>query len=112
MITIPTMQKLEVIKEIGDKKFFLLIKNLFYIGGKIKETFREIKKIEVTKSKDTVCISFISKGFLRYQIRAIVGECIDYSLKRKSENSLKLKLEDYKEKNKYRKIAPSSGLYL
>ena len=58
-------------------------------------------------------ISIISKSFLRYQIRAIIGEVINCYEDKQTISNLKEKLTLFKEKNhKYKNLAPASGLYL
>lgn len=80
---------------------------------KLKNTRRKIDSIKVNKQGSLIVFIFKGRGFLRYQIRAIIGEVICCY-----EN--KLTLEDLKKKlfcsegviNKYRYLAPPSGLYL
>jgi len=90
-----------------------------YCYCKIKDkkktnTVREIISAKSWKRKNVIIISFVSKSFLRYQIRAILGEVVN-SFNNKNNNigneRLK-KLLDKKDNNKYRYLAPSSGLYL
>ena len=58
-------------------------------------------------------VSIIAKSFLRYQIRAIMGEVINYYEGKQTINNLKEKLINFNQKNyKYKNIAPAAGLYL
>ena len=58
-------------------------------------------------------VSIIAKSFLRYQIRAIIGEVINCYEGKQTTSNLKEKLTLFQEKNqKYKNIAPASGLYL
>lgn len=76
-------------------------------------TEREIISLRCWKRKDIIIISIIGKGFLRYQIRAIVGEVINCYEGKQTINNLKEKLINFDRKNyKYKNIAPASGLYL
>jgi tRNA U38,U39,U40 pseudouridine synthase TruA len=55
----------------------------------------------------------VAPSFLRYQIRAMVGEIINCYEAKQTINDLKEKLINYDQKNyKYKNIAPASGLYL
>lgn len=95
----------------GKHNFF----NFSYVKEKDKlktNTSRLVERIVLEKVDNfLLCISFFSKGFLRYQIRAILGECLD---KHNKENGI-LILSNMLESDKtlkYTKIAPPSGLYL
>ena len=58
-------------------------------------------------------VSIIAKSFLRYQIRAIIGEVINCYEGKQTINNLKEKLINFNQKNyKYKNIAPAAGLYL
>ncbi|WNE41745.1 MAG: tRNA pseudouridine synthase A [Mycoplasmataceae bacterium] len=76
-----------------------------------KNTIRTIEKIIVLKKDDFVVIRIIAKGFVRYQIRAIVGESLHYYRFDKDVNHLRSRLNGLVDM-KYKNIAPSSGLYL
>lgn len=86
---------------------------------KIK-TVRTIEKIRCWKRKNILIISVIGKSFLRYQIRAIIGEsikCYEFELKSGSKElttqAIKKKLfQSDKLGLKYRFLAPAGGLYL
>lgn len=78
---------------------------------KNKDTVRTIEKIVVSKKNDFILIRIIAKGFIRYQIRAIVGESLHYYKFDKDINHLRSRLNGDLD-IKYKNIAPSSGLYL
>lgn len=94
----------------GHHNFF----NFSYCRKKDKEkknTFRKIEKISVSKRESLIVIRVLAKGFLRYQIRAIIGESINFLWNKKDVKNLKkMLLADVDDK--YKSIAPSSGLYL
>jgi len=56
-----------------------------------------------------VIISIIAPGFLRYQIRAIIGEVINCYEGKQTIVDLKERLISG---NKYKNLAPAAGLYL
>ncbi|MEG7978475.1 MAG: hypothetical protein NY202_00710 [Mollicutes bacterium UO1] len=60
-----------------------------------------------------MAISITAKSFLRYQIRAIIGEAINCYEGKQTISDLQAKLTNFAEKNyKYKNIAPGAGLYL
>jgi tRNA pseudouridine38-40 synthase len=74
---------------------------------------REIKLIKCFKRNGIVTIRVISKGFMRYQIRAMIGEAINCYEGKIEAKEIKERLDDgSSKKNKYKKIAPPFGLYL
>ena len=76
-------------------------------------TEREITSLKCWKRENIIVISIIAKSFLRYQIRAIIGEVINCYEGKQTISNLKEKLINFNQKNyKYRNIAPASGLYL
>lgn len=76
-------------------------------------TFRKIDSISVkVVKKILVVISIKGKGFLRYQIRAIIGEVVEHCLKSKPLQELRQKLTSQEELDKYKHLAPPQGLYL
>ena len=109
LITTSKIKKIFSIFE-GNHNFF----NFSYCrerNKKIKETVRKIDKISIFKKDDFIVVRILAKGFLRYQIRAIVGECVSFYQSNKDLDRLKtMLLGDVTDK--YKKIAPSSGLYL
>jgi tRNA pseudouridine38-40 synthase len=65
------------------------------------------------ENKNLIVVSIVAKSFLRYQIRAIIGEVINCYEGKQAISELKEKLVNFQEKNqKYKNIAPASGLYL
>ncbi|HXN54535.1 MAG TPA: tRNA pseudouridine(38-40) synthase TruA [Mycoplasmatales bacterium] len=107
------LQKLKnVLKNFeGTHDFF----NFSYIRAKhkhLKDTIRKLDKVDVYESNDIICITFLAKGFLRYQIRAIIGECLDKHMNYNAESILNDMLSCKMSESKYKKIAPASGLYL
>ncbi|WNE41518.1 MAG: tRNA pseudouridine synthase A [Mycoplasmataceae bacterium] len=77
----------------------------------IKNSCREIDKISIVKDDNLIIIKIIAKGFLRYQIRAIIGESLLYYNNDMCISNLKERLTG-EFNDKYKSIAPSSGLYL
>ena len=75
-------------------------------------TVRAIEKIRCWKKKNLLIIRIIARSFLRYQIRAIIGESIKCYEAKQTIQQLKKKLTFPKQKLKYKLLAPASGLYL
>jgi len=96
----------------GKHNFF----NYSYCRWQEKEkvsTEREISSLKCWKRKNIIVISIIAKSFLRYQIRAIIGEAINCYEGKQNIDNLKEKLTNFNQKNhKYKSIAPPRGLYL
>jgi len=96
----------------GRHNFF----NYSYCRWREKEkmnTEREITSLKCWKSKNIVVISIIAKSFLRYQIRAMIGEVINCYEAKETIKNLQEKLINFdKENYKYKNIAPAAGLYL
>lgn len=76
-----------------------------------KNTTCTIDEIKVKKIKSTLKISFKAKRFIRYQIRALIGESVSVCEGNRTIEELKKMLESEIIK-KYKFIAPSSGLFL
>ncbi|AUM62966.1 tRNA pseudouridine(38-40) synthase TruA [Spiroplasma monobiae] len=74
------------------------------------ETKRTINSIETKIEEDIFTITFKGKGFIRYQIRMIVGACIAYSLDKIDLYKIKNVLALNEEKMPY--IANPEGLML
>ena len=76
-----------------------------------KSPVRTMKKVKITKVKNVIKIQFVSKSFLKSQVRSMVG-----SLKYLGEKKWNLKKFTSIFKSKSRKncapIAPAHGLYL
>ena len=84
----------------------------FVTDNKEKENcVREITKADITKDKEKIIFTFTGDGFLRYQVRNMVGILI-----RVGENKLSPKDVDKilksKDRTKSGKTAPAEGLYL
>lgn len=79
--------------------------NFMKTGSDTKSSIREIYKAYAYKHKDTIVLYFEANGFLRTQIRFMVGALLDLSaqqIREKLENKINHKL----------KPAPANGLYL
>lgn len=78
-----------------------------------KNTWREIDLIQVQQRGSTIVIIIRGKGFLRYQVRFIIGEAIQCYENKQTLESLKRKLfQPEKLNNKHHSLAPPTGLYL
>jgi tRNA pseudouridine38-40 synthase len=76
-------------------------------------TIRTIKEIKIWKRKNLVVISINAPNFLRYQIRALIGEAINCYERKQTLETLRAKLTDTTNPfRKYKNIAPAAGLYL
>lgn len=74
-----------------------------------KESYiRTIYDVDVLQTDNIITIKFIGNGFLKYQVRNMVGALIETSTKDKSIKSI---LES-KDRKSFGKIAPATGLYL
>ncbi len=71
---------------------------------------RNITKVKLIKNKDYIYLYFTSNGFLKYQVRYMVGFLIEIGNKLKTREDLK-SMFYINEKPVY-KIAPPEGLYL
>ena len=73
---------------------------------------REIYQINVNKNNNEVSVTFEGSGFMRYQIRNMIGSSISVANKKESLDFIEYHLQD----NKVREIiaykAPANGLYL
>ena len=76
-----------------------------------KSPIRTMKTIKFTKKKNLILIKFVSKSFLKSQIRSMVG-CLKYLAEKKW--SLKKFEKVFKSKNRHKcaPLAPPHGLYL
>lgn len=96
----------------GEHDFF----NFAFCRWKDKEktsTVRVIELIKAWKKKELLIIRIKARNFLRYQIRAIIGETIKCYEKKQNINDLKKKFNDFKSTaSKYKFLAPAAGLYL
>ena len=72
---------------------------------------RTITKANIDVQNEKIIITFVGDGFLRYQVRNMVGILIRVGEGKLSANDLKKILES-KDRTKSGKTAPSEGLYL
>ena len=61
--------------------------------------------------KAELFITFIGNGFMKYQVRSMVGALIEIGLGRKTKEELQILLES-KSRKRAPKGAPANGLYL
>ena len=73
---------------------------------------RTIYSIEVNKQNDLVKIRFEGNGFMRYQIRNMVGSAIAVANKKEDISFIKYHLEGNKKREIIAYKAPAMGLYL
>ncbi|CFW92936.1 tRNA pseudouridine synthase A [endosymbiont DhMRE of Dentiscutata heterogama] len=74
---------------------------------------RAITALKCWKKQNIIVISIKAKNFLRYQIRAIIGEVIDCYEGKQNITNLQEKLINFDKKGyKYKNLAPAGGLYL
>lgn len=84
----------------------------FVTDNKEKENcIREITKAEITKDKEKIIFTFTGDGFLRYQVRNMVGILIRVGENKLSPEDVD-KILKSKDRTKSGKTAPSEGLYL
>lgn len=84
----------------------------FVTDNKEKENcIREITKAEVTKDKEKIIFTFTGDGFLRYQVRNMVGILIRAGENKLSPRDVE-KILKSKDRTKSGKTAPAEGLYL
>lgn len=78
---------------------------------KREDKIRTIYKTNIKKQKEIITIVFQADGFMKYQVRNMVGLLIEIgSGKRKIQDVEKIILK--KNRNSSIKIAPAEGLYL
>ena len=73
---------------------------------------RTIYSIEVNQDKDLIKIKFEGNGFMRYQIRNMVGSAIAVANKKEDISFIKYHLEGNKKREIIAYKAPAMGLYL
>ena len=73
---------------------------------------RTIYSIEVKRDKDLIKIRFEGNGFMRYQIRNMVGSAIAVANKKEDISFIKYHLEGNKKREIIAYKAPAMGLYL
>ena len=84
----------------------------FVTDNKEKENcVRTITKVDIKEDKDKITITFSGNGFLRYQVRNMVGILIKIGENKLSPDSVK-KIIESKDRTKAGKTAPAEGLYL
>lgn len=84
----------------------------FVTENKEKENcIRTISKVEITKKDDIIKFTFIGDGFLRYQVRNMVGLLIKVGENKISPEIVE-KILLSKDRTKSGKTAPAEGLYL
>ena len=84
----------------------------FATDSKDKENcVRKIYKTNIKQTKDLIEITFIGNGFLRYQVRNMVGLLIRVGEKKLSPKDVD-KILKSKDRTKSGKTAPACGLYL
>ena len=84
----------------------------FVTGNKEKENcIRNISNANIKENKDKIIILFKGDGFLRYQVRNMVGILIKVGENKISPNIVE-KIIESKDRTKAGKTAPAEGLYL
>jgi len=73
---------------------------------------REVFEINVNESDHIVDVTFIGNGFMRYQIRNMVGAAISVAGQKESLDFIDYHLKEDKEREIISYKAPASGLYL
>ena len=74
--------------------------------------FRTIYNIEVIKEGDLLRVIFTGNGFMRYQIRNMIGSAINVANKKEPLEFIDKHLQDNKNREIIAYKAPASGLYL
>ena len=84
----------------------------FVTDNKEKENcVRTITKVDIKEDKEKIIITFKGNGFLRYQVRNMVGILIKIGENKLSPDSVE-KIIESKDRTKAGKTAPAEGLYL
>ena len=84
----------------------------FVTDNKEKENcVREITKADITEDNGKIIFTFTGDGFLRYQVRNMVGILIRVGENKLSPEDVD-KILQSKDRTKSGKTAPSEGLYL
>ena len=76
-----------------------------------ENTIREIYNIDVSQKESVLVIKFIGNGFMKYQVRNMVGALVLVGLHKKTLEDLEV-LMNSKSREKAWKAAPACGLYL
>lgn len=108
------MKKLDVEKMIDASNIFIG-KHDFrsFISGEDKRenSIRTIYNINIDKDNDILIFTFTGDGFMKYQVRNIVGALIEVGSLKKTKEDL-IRIIDLKDRSKAGIMAPSCGLYL
>ena len=73
---------------------------------------REIYEINIIKDNDDIKVRFVGNGFMRYQIRNMIGAAISVANKKESLDFIDNHLKETKIREIVAYKAPASGLYL
>ena len=73
---------------------------------------REIYKVEVNKNDSDITVRFEGNGFMRYQIRNMIGAAINVANKKESLDFIDYHLEEDKKREIISYKSPANGLYL
>lgn len=73
---------------------------------------REIYSIDINKNDNVVEVRFIGNGFMRYQIRNMIGASISVASKKEELSFIDYHLKEGKEREIISYKAPAAGLYL
>ena len=73
---------------------------------------REIYEINVTKKDNDVAVRFIGNGFMRYQIRNMIGAAINVANKKEGLEFIDYHLKEDKKREIISYKSPANGLYL
>ena len=76
-----------------------------------KSSIKTIRKIQISKSKSLIKIRFISKSFLKSQVRSMVG-CLKYVGQNKWDIKKFIYVINSKKRENCAPLAPAKGLYL
>ena len=76
------------------------------------EFIREIYEINVENNKDDIRVRFVGNGFMRYQIRNMIGASISVANKKEAIDFIDYHLNDSKIREVISYKAPACGLYL
>ncbi len=103
-----SIEKLNEIKDIfiGSHDFFSYTKY-----KENQDTNREIYSIEVIQNESDIIIKYVGNGFMRYQVRYLVGAMVSYATGKLTKEYL-VELLENQVKEKKIKVAEPEGLYL
>ena len=73
---------------------------------------REIYEIKVSKDGDNISVRFEGNGFMRYQIRNMIGAAINVANKKEDISFINYHLKEDKNREIISYKAPANGLYL